>query len=77
MRITQRKPRVEALERMARGVMVTLAALTLTRTGFTSQAALGHVLERVKDWAGEESFKQDVVRRAGRLAFMEKTVTIT
>jgi len=74
MRIAQRTPRVEALERLGRGVMVTLAALTATRTGFTSQSAIGHALERVKDWAAEDSFREEVVRRTGRLAFMEKTV---
>lgn len=70
VRIAQRKPRVDSLSRLGRGVMVTLAALVQTDSGASFQAALGLVQERTKEWWADKEFKQDVARRAGRLAFM-------
>jgi len=70
LRIAQRKPRLDSLSRLGRGVMVTLTALIQTDSDVSFQAALGVVQERVKEWATGERFERDVTRRAGRLAFM-------
>jgi len=70
LRIAQRKPRVDSLSRLGRGVLVTLAALMQTDTGVSFQSAVGIVQERAKEWATGEHFERDVMRRAGRLAFM-------
>ena len=70
MRIAQRKPRMESLFRLGRGVIVTLTALVQTNTGASFQAAVGVIQEQVREWRLTEGFEQDVARRAGRLAFM-------
>ena len=68
--IAQRKPRLDSLSRLGRGVMVTLTALIQTDSDVSFEAALGAVQERAKEWATGELFERDVSRRAGRLAFM-------
>jgi len=70
VRVAQRKPRVDSLARLGRGVMVTLAALVQTDSGASFHAAVGLVQERAREWVGDKDFQQDVARRAGRLAFM-------
>jgi len=69
-RVAQRKPRIDSLSRLGRGVMVTLAALVQTDTGGSFQAAVGLVQERTREWIADDDFQRDVARRAGRLAFM-------
>lgn len=70
LRIAQRRPRLDALSRLGRGVQVTLTALVQTDSDVSFQAAVGMVQERAKEWATGEHFERDVMRRAGRLAFM-------
>ena len=70
VRIAQRRPRMESLARMGRGVMVTMAALVQTSTGSSSQAAIGVLVEQTREWLAEDGFNLDVTRRAGKLAFM-------
>jgi len=78
LRIVQRKPRMESLSRLGRGVLVSIAALEQTAPGVgdgwdTECGTLGaveSVVARVRGWLSEDSFQQDVRRRAGRLAFM-------
>jgi len=70
VRIAQRRPRMDSLARMGRGVMVTMAALVQTSTGSSSQAAVGILVEQTREWLAEDSFNVDVTRRAGKLAFM-------
>jgi len=77
-RIAQRKPRMESLSRLGRGVLVSIAALAQTAPGVgdgwdTECGTLGaieSVLDKVRDWLSDDSFQQAVRRRAGRLAFM-------
>jgi len=77
-RIVQRKPRMESLSRLGRGVLVSIAALAQTASGVgdgwdTERGTLGaveSVVARVHEWLSEDSFRQDVRRRAGRLASM-------
>ena len=70
VRIAQRRPRMDSLARMGRGVMVTMAALVQTNTGSSSQAAIGFLVEQTREWMAEDGFNLDVTRRAGKLAFM-------
>jgi len=70
VRIAQRKPRIESLERLSRGLMVSLTAMVQSSTGASFQAALGFVQDQAREWVSEDGFKADVTRRAGRLAFM-------
>jgi len=70
VRIAQRKPRMESLERLSRGLMVSLIAMVQTNTDSSFQAALGIVQEKSWKWIKEDGFKVDVTRRAGKLAFM-------
>jgi len=71
VRLAQRKPRMDALSRLGRGVMVTMAALIQTNTGGSSpQAAIGFLQDQTREWLADSDFRQDVTRRAGRLAFM-------
>jgi len=70
VRIAQRRPRMDSLARMGRGVMVTMAALVQTNTGSSSQAAIGLLVEQTREWLAEDGFNLDVTRRAGKLAFM-------
>jgi len=77
-RIVQRRPRIESLSRLGRGVLVSIAALAQTAPGVgdgwdTERGTLGaveSVLALVRDWLSDDSFQQDVGRRAGRMAFM-------
>jgi len=77
-RIAQRKPRMDSLCRLGRGVMVSIAALVQTAPGVGDGwdtesgvlGALGFIQDRVREWLLEDSFRQDVNRRAGRLASM-------
>jgi len=78
LRIAQRKPRMEMIDKLGRGILVTIAALEQTAPGVgdgwdTERGTLGAVeavVARVRGWLSEDSFRQDVRRRAGRLAFM-------
>jgi len=70
VRIAQRRPRMDSLARMGRGVMVTMAALVQTTTGSSSHAAIGFLVEQTREWMAEDGFNLDVTRRAGKLAFM-------
>jgi len=70
VRIAQRRPRMDSLARMGRGVLVTMAALVQSNTGFSSQAAIGLLVEQTREWMAEDGFNLDVTRRAGKLAFM-------
>jgi len=77
-RIVQRKPRMDSLSSLGRGVLVSIAALEQTAPGVGdgwdtecgTQGAVEAVVARVRGWLSEDSFRQDVRRRAGRLAFM-------
>jgi len=77
-RIVQRKPRVEMIDKLGRGVLTTMAALMQTAPGVgggwdterNTAGAVEAVVARVRGWASEDSFLRDVHRRAGRLAFM-------
>jgi len=77
-RIVQRKPRIESLARLGRGILVSIAALEQTAPGVgdgwdTECGVLGAVeavMDKVREWLSEDGFRQDVNRRAGRLAFM-------
>ena len=77
-RIVQRKPRMESLSRQVRGMLVTMAALEQTAPGVGDGwdtesgvlGAAGAVMDKVREWALEDGFRQEVNRRAGRLAFM-------
>jgi len=70
VRIAQRRPRMDSLARMGRGCLVSLAAMVQTNTGYSSQAAIGVLVEQTRDWMAEDGFRLDVTRRAGKLAFM-------
>jgi len=70
VRIAQRKPRMESIEKLSRGLMVSLTAMVQSNTGASFQAALGFVQAQSKDWVAEDGFKADVTRRVGQLAFM-------
>jgi len=70
VRIAQRKPRMESLERLSRGLMVSLTAMVQSNTGASFPAALGIVQEQSWKWIKEDGFRADVTRRAGKLAFM-------
>jgi len=77
-RIVQRRPRMEMVDKLGRGILVTIAALEQTAPPVgdgwdTERGTLGAVeaaLARVRGWVSEDSFRRDVHRRAGRLAFM-------
>jgi len=71
-RIVQRKPRMDSLCRLGRGVLVSMAALMETAPGVGDgwDTESGSVLDKVREWVLEDGFRQDVHRRAGRLAFM-------
>jgi len=77
-RIVQRRPRIESLSRLGRGVLVSIAALVQTAPGVgdgwdTERGTLGaieSVMDKVREWGLSDSFQQAVRRRAGRLAFM-------
>jgi len=77
-RIVQRKPRMESLSRQVRGMLVSMAALEQTAPGVGDGwdtesgvlGAAGAVMDKVCEWALEDGFRQEVNRRAGRLAFM-------
>ena len=77
-RIVQRKPRMESLSRLVRGVLVSMVALEQTAPGIGDGwdtesgvlGAAGSVMDRVCEWLLEDGFQQEVNRRAGRLAFM-------
>jgi len=77
-RIVQRRPRMEMIDKLGRGILVSIAALEQTDPGVgdgwdterSTQGAVEAALARVRDWVSDDSFQQAVRRRAGRLAFM-------
>jgi len=72
VRLTQRKPRVDALNRLAQGVLVTLMALTVDPVG--SNPRLEDVQLHARSWLsgvlGGVDFGDRVKRRSGKLATM-------
>lgn len=77
VRLTQRKPRVDALKRLGRGVMVSLAAISATTYQSSPghdiplEQAMGAVLEKTFfGWITDPEFREDVRLRAARLAVM-------
>jgi len=77
-RIAQRKPRMDSLCRMARGVLVSIAALMQTAPGVgdgwdtesDALGAAGSVLDKVREWVLEDGFREAADRRAGLHALM-------
>ena len=77
-RIVQRKPRVESLLRLVRGVLVSMAALEHTTPGVGDgwdtesdiPGAAESIMDKVREWLSEDDFRRDVERGAGRLAIM-------
>jgi len=77
VRLTQRKPRIDALKRLARGVLVSLAAMAATTYetvpghDISLEQATGALLEKTFfGWITEPEFREDVRIRAARLAVM-------
>jgi len=77
VRLTQRKPRIDALRRLGRGVLVSLAAMMATTYETTPghaiplEQATGALLEKTFfGWITEPEFPEDVRIRAARLAIM-------
>jgi len=76
-RLTQRTPKIASLNRLGRGVMVTLVALYRTTyestpgTKITVPQAIGWLQDRTfREWVTDPEFVDDVNNRAARLAAM-------
>jgi len=76
-RLTQRKPRIDALSKLGRGVMVTMTALFRTTYEdtpghpITVQQAIGWLKDRAfMEWVSDPEFLVDVDKRAAKLAAM-------
>jgi len=72
VRLTQRKPRVDALNRLAQGVLVTLMALTVDPVGSNpcSEDIQLHARSWLSGVLGGVDFGDRVKRRSGKLATM-------
>ncbi len=77
VRIAQRRPKIEALQRQAKGLMSSMVAHYMATfecsagvpIGF--QAALGWVVEKlVPEWINDDEFRDKTTNRASKFAFM-------
>lgn len=68
-RLTQRKPAIDLIKRQARGLLVTLAACHQASEDLSIRGAMKLVAHTFfNEWLDDPLFREDIERRAGRLA---------